>query len=224
MSPSAPTYVPECYKQDTTKSIIDENGSYDFTRFSRHETSIIQKVIKTTLRKYPADYFSVGLANESLAIIYKPRYILLDIIVAAFENSSNIYDQFAVAISYAKQGAQYRNEAIRYFEMTFDAISPEFMQQFSSLSPLSVYSMFSEIYEKEHLFEKAIDMTKLAWKYANQNNEFFPSRISDLDKKILNPPKTRKRRISDQQITMSESIRRASLEIVTSYDELVGKK
>ena len=66
---------------DAPTSVIDENGRYDLKRFSRQEYSTIKNILATVERKYPAALRSMGLVNESYPIVYKPRYILFDIVV-----------------------------------------------------------------------------------------------------------------------------------------------
>lgn len=212
------TYLPDTYIQDSSKSVVDDNGIYDFRHFSSHEAETVKKVIQTTYAKYPKDLQAIGMANESSSIVYKARSVLFDIIIVLYSNSDSIYDQFAVAIAYETKGAYFRKEALSYFEKVFCKIDPDFMHQFLHFSPLSVYSKFSRLYEAEHNYSKAIELTKIAWKYGDSNNQSFSNRISILESKLANPPKIRNRKVPQDRVDLAINIRQAALDFISEYN------
>lgn len=212
------TYIPNSYSQDSEKSIVDENGRYDFCQFSTHESSVIKNVLKTAYKKYPEEIRSVGLANESSSIRYKARDVLFDMVIVLYAYSDSIIDQFAVAMAYETKGAYFRKDALSYFEKVCDKITPDFMSQFLYYSPLSVYSKFSKLYEDEHDYEKAIELTKLAWKYGDPNNQSFNNRISLLEAKLSDPPKKRNTKMSQARIQLENNIRQASNNFISELN------
>ena len=97
----------------------------------------------------------MGFANGSYSVIYKPRYVLWEMLVQLYKDSTNPIDKFACALAYEAKGALYRENALQKFEESIDYITPEFMQQFISYTPLCVYMKFSRLYESNHEYEKA---------------------------------------------------------------------
>ena len=108
---------PESVRQDPGLSIVTEDGRYDLSRFSRHEEAVIYTVLRNAWTgKYPEKMKGLGLANETYPIVYKPRYVLCEIIVQKYSESKNPFDILAVATAYRMKGAAYREESIRYYE------------------------------------------------------------------------------------------------------------
>ena len=194
----APIYMPNDYEQDDSQSITDDSG-YDLTRFSEHEAYIIKHVWDVVNEKYPSEYFALGLANESYCIKYKPRYVLYELIILQFSDSDNPVDLFAVSLAYASKGAFYRKQALDYFERSEASISPDLLDEFLSYMPLHVYNLFSELYEKEHLYDSAICCTRLAKRFGEPGNSFFDDRISMLKIKSQNASPLRSRKMPEKQ-------------------------
>lgn len=188
-----PKYMSDMdWYQDSEQSIVTEDGRYDLKRFSKHEADTIYHVINAVKEKYPMELQSMGFANESYPIKYKPHYVLWEILVQLYENSNKPIDIFACALAYEAKGALFREKALRKFEESIDYITPEFMQQFISYVPLNVYMKFSRLYESNHEYEKAISYTELGHKYGDKDNPNFDKRIGELEDKIKRNPKKRK--------------------------------
>lgn len=214
----SPIYIPGSYPQDGKKSIVTQDGRYDFRRFSRTESSTIRKVINTAKEKYPIDFLSVGIANESSGILYKERSVLFEMIIVLYEHSDRPIDRFAVSLAYETKGARFRKESITYFEKACEEITPDFMSQFLSFSPLSVYSKLSKLYEAEHIYAKAIELASLAQKYGDVDNPFFEERILFLKSKQEKPPKTRTRKVPQSEIELDESIKQAAYKFISELN------
>lgn len=187
-----PKYISDTeWYQDSEQSIVT-NGIYDLKRFSKHEADTVYHVIDVVKGKYPIGLRSIGFANETYPIKYKPRYVLWEILVQLYENSNNPIDVFSCALAYEAKGALFREKALQKFEESIDYITPEFMQQFISYIPLNVYMKFSRLYENNHEYEKAIFYTELCHKYGDKDNPYFDNRIEELENKIKRNPKKRK--------------------------------
>lgn len=196
-----PEYVADReWYQDSNQSIVSEDGRYDLKNFSKHESDTIYHVIRIVKEKYPLELRSMGFANESYQIIYKPRYVLWEILVQLYKNSNNSIDKFACALAYEAKGALFREDALKKFEESIDYITPSFMQQFISYMPLNVYMKFSRLYESNHEYEKAIFYTELSYKYGDKDNPKFDKRISELRDKIKK--NTQKRTYNPSQKTL----------------------
>lgn len=205
-----PKYIPDnSWIQDSDKSITN-NGKYDLKNFSEHESATIKHVLSVAREKYPDEYQAIGLANESYQIKYKPRYILFEIIILLYEKSESDIDKFAVSLAYASKGAYYRKKAIEYFEESEPYISGDFMQDFLSYMPLHVYTIFADIYEKEHEYKKAIDCIKIAQNYGEPGNPNFDNRISNLLEKQQTNPKRRETKQSQSSIEFENDVTTAA--------------
>ena len=202
-----PRYIsdPKWY-QDSGQSILTGDGRYDLKKFSKHESDTIYHVINIVKENYPNELHSMGFANEIYPIKYKPRYVLLEILIQLYKDSYNPIDKFACSLAYEAKGALFREKALQKFEESIDYITPEFMQQFSSYIPLNVYMKFSRLYESNHEYEKAILYTQLGHKYGDKDNPYFDKRISELDDKIKRNPKKRKYRPSPKTLEFERDI------------------
>lgn len=212
-------YYPECYAQDRDKSILTSDQRYDMTRFSTHEDKVIRDVIAQANKKYPSKYRGIGLANESHVVIYKPRYILFDVVVIAFGDSENPLDQIAVSFANIQRGAYYRKDAIRYFEAAIDRVPLSELDRFSSLSVLSMLVKISEAYEREKEFDKAIYWLKILIERKVGNTLHFQEKIDKMESYINSGKPIRKRKIQRKQSEFD----RQSYEAALRYAALVQK-
>lgn len=205
-----PKYIADTsWEQDSSQSITI-NGIYDFTSFSQHEIDTIKHVLSTVKCKYPKEYQALGLANEAYVIKYKPRYILYEIIILKYKESSSFIDKFAVSLAYESKGAFFRQQSIRFFEESECHISSSLLKDFISYMPLRTYTIFSEIYEKEHDYDNAIYYAKIAQKYRNIESSFSKEKIKELYKKKENPPKRRKTKMTPDRIKLESEINSAA--------------
>lgn len=189
-----PLYYPEEYKQDPTKSIIGLDNKYDLTRFSQHEAEIVRRVLLVTKDKYPPEYQSLGLVNESYVITYKPRYVLFEIAVIKYRDSSNAYDKFAAAFAFANKGAEYRLAALEEFEESIGNVSISVLDKFSSFSFESTCVLFSKLYEQEWKFDNAVYWLKMASRRGTLNAGFLNERIKEVQTRKENADQTGKKK------------------------------
>ena len=210
-------YYPDSYSQDSSQSILTQNNRYDLTRFSAHEESIIKQAVNNAKRKYPERYRSIGLANESYVIVYKPRYVLFEMIVIKYRESTNPIDLAAVSFAYESKGAFFRKYAIQYYEAAKDRISYKELNKFASVSAFSYLSKIEEAYEKEHEYEKAIECLKILIKSKQGNSEYFRDKIKSLqEKQTENKPK-RKNKMSDSQALFEEQVHIAAEKYIDKF-------
>lgn len=190
-------YYPEYYDQDASQSVIDKNHKYDMDIFSKHEATIIRDVLYTTQKKYSKEFWAPGLVNESYTIKYKPRYILFEAAILLYKNSKLPIDQISVAFAYSQKGADYRDDAIKFFEKSINAVPFYTLDKFASISSSAMYLTLSNLYEKEHEYEKAIIWMKKAKKRAGPHTTFYDQKIEELSKKAV--PKQRKKKMASAQ-------------------------
>lgn len=208
-------YYPDTYSQDTKKSVVDSENRYDLNRFSNHEADIIRKVLHTTDTKYHPLLRSLGLINESFSITYKPRYVLFDIVILRYSQSQNMVDRLAVALAYETKGAYYRKQAIAYFEESIKHVDKAIMDLFHACPAMTVYTKFADIYEKEHEYKKAISYFKKARATKGSSKEYLSERINKLEKKLENPPKTRKSKKPAYYDSFEANVRNAAIAFST---------
>lgn len=196
--------------QDSSQSITTADGTYDFENFSENEASTILDVLKTVKEKYPPMYRAIGLVNESSQILYKPRYVLFQIVVQLYKNSSTTFDNLAVALAYETKGASFRKSALEHFEIVKNEICDSILNRFFVLLPYSFFLKISYLYEKEHRYEEALELTEKAVPYSDFEFNPLTSRIAMLNEKIKNPPKKRNRKVSEREIVLEEKIENAA--------------
>lgn len=208
-------FFTDLFTGSSSYSVIDEHGRYDLRRFSKQEYNKIREVLISADRKYPAVLKSMGLANESYPIAYKPRYVLFDIIIVRHEKSENPIDQLAVALAYETKGSFFRKDAISYFESAINYIDKSTLNRFSSYRPMSLYIKFAELYEKEHDYKKAINYVKKARSSPGASEEYCTEWIQKLEKKLKNPPRTRRSKKPDYYDDFERDVRRAAIAFIT---------
>lgn len=208
-------YYPDTYSQDAQKSVLEPDRKYDLKRFSSHEADIIQRVLKTTDKKYHHLLRSLGLVNESVPIKYKPRYVLFDIVILKYEKSQNMVDRLAVALAYETKGAFFRKQAISYFEDSIKHVDRDILDLFHACSTVAVYTKFGDVYEKEHEYKKAISCFKKARSLKGASKEYLSERINKLEKKLENPPKGRKQKKPDYYDAFEADVRNAAIAFAT---------
>lgn len=202
---------PEQYEQKSEESVVKEDHTYDFTRFSRHEAETIQSVLRTVNFKYIPEFTSFGLVNEAYPVIYKSRYVLFDIVIIRYENSNKPIDRLAVALAYESKGAFFRKQAIEYFESSIGKVKKSVLKQFVSYSPSAIYLKFAKVYEREREYEKAIDCFREAMKGKGVNVSYCISQIDEIRKKIEKPPRKRTTKMSERQKKLENDIRSAAI-------------
>lgn len=201
--------------QSLPQRVVDENGRYDLKRFSRYEEKAVWEVLHKVDRKYPAYLRSIGLAEESYPVVYKPRYVLFDIIIVKYGKSQNPIDKIAVAFAYESKGAYFRKEAISYFEDAIKTLDISSLKAFSAYSPAQTYMKFSELYDKEHDYQSALFLLKKSRALKGANKAYIDEEIKKLEKKIKNPPKTRRSKKPDYYDDFERDVRRAAIAFVT---------
>ena len=214
-----PKYSTDLFlEQDRNQSIFTSDGKYDLTRFSPHEISTIKRVLATVDKKYPDEYKSLGLANESYCIKYKPRYVLFEMIIQMYSKSQNYIDKLAVALAYESKGAHFRKQAINYFEQAEEYIEIELMRDFVSYMPLYIYTTFSKLYEQEHDYSKAILYLEKAKAWGAPKNTYFDDRINELLEKINTPSKIRNMKIPESKIAFERDVEAAAKYFIEHKD------
>lgn len=202
-------YHPEniCDIQDPEQSLLC-GTTYDMSRFSKHEAYIIKKVLSAAKQKYDNRYAAIGLANESYPIKYKPRYVVFEVLIQRHSGSENWLDKVAVAFAFLSKGSKYFFEAARFFEEAKDYACWDEVLQFSSL--YGIFFMFSDMYEKIHDYEKAIDCVGLCVEYNDLDKKVASERIATLVEKRRSAKPYNPRKMSQQQAEFEELVSAAA--------------
>ena len=79
--------------------------------------------------------------------------------------------------------------------LTIIYIDSNLLDEFISCLPLHIYLMFSDLCEKEHLYEDA----KLAKRFDEPSNSSFDLRTNMLKRKLLNPSREINHKVPDSQ-------------------------
>lgn len=215
------TYYPETYNQDSSKSIIGANNKYDLTRFSQHEIDILKAVFSTVSAKYPAEYQSLGLVNESYEITYKPRYILFEIAVIKYKETESYFDKFAAAFAFANKGADFRLAAISLFEESINKIPFSVLDEFASLNFAFTCNLFSRLYEQEWEFDNAIYWLKKALYRSGLNNDYLKNKIKEIQQRkedvARNGKHKRNRKISAENEKFENDVHNAAIWFLQEY-------
>jgi hypothetical protein len=154
--------LPDYIKQDSNDSVTID-GFYDMEHISFGEKDVVVQVLHNAKRKYPNKFQSIGLYNEGNPIMYKPRYLIFQIIILKYENSHSPIDQFAVALAYATKGSYGRQKAIEHLESAMKNIQPGDLEEMSRYTLLwKAFSDFSDIYEHECEYDLALLYAKTA--------------------------------------------------------------
>lgn len=197
--------------QDSKQSLT-KDGKYDLRHFSKHEEHIISLVIHDSLKKYSENYIALGFANEFCQIIYKPRYILNEILIMLFKDSSDPYERFAVAWAYNTKGARFRKLSIEYFESTLDIIDKKIIDRFVSIGLFQTYLALAKMYESEHRYEEALKFNKKASSFVPRKGRFYYNqKDKELKEKIANPPTKRNRKVKEEDLLFDEDTKFAAL-------------
>ncbi len=190
--------------------VLTSDGRYDLTVFSQGEAQEVIDTINYAKKNYCENEFALGLYNESYGKVYKPRYVLFEIIIQLYKNSDSNIDKFAVALAYAQQGAAYRKEALRYFEVSEHHVDFNKLSRFSSISALNVYSSFTKIYESEGRYLEALRCNKQAMDLPDANISYFKKRENVLMAKACSPSADREYVPTANDITFSQDITEAA--------------
>lgn len=179
---------PQTIAQNTNESIT-KNGLYDLSTFSKHEIDTIVSVMRVAYSdKYPVAVRSLGLLNEANPITYKPRYVLLELIVKLFDSSKRPYDLLAVAEAYRLKGVAYRVQALEKYERYLskaNIMQKRYVKKtFVVFSDLFLYNNLSDLYEKEHNLYRALKYAELAENYNTDKLPYYPVHISKILLKI----------------------------------------
>lgn len=137
---------------------------------------------------------TIGLrrAADNSAVIGEARHKNNRAIIAEYENSNNPLDILAVAFSYEREGAEFRKQAISYFEkfLANPAPIPLHSHLFSNGKPAPyfsywcIYSTLAVLYEKEYDFENALKYLRFLPKESNYNNPADYTRVGDVLVKV----------------------------------------
>lgn len=176
---------PEYIEQHSDDSIINAAGLYDMQNISLSERAVVLQVLANVKRKYPKKYRTIGLYNESYPVLYKPRYLLFEILIQKYEKSEHTIEQFAVALAYTTKGANGRAKAIEHLELAMPKITDKDLQHISRYILLwAAFNDFSVLYEKEGYYDLALTYAEATMRLKGFIAPFDVTHTGDILKKI----------------------------------------
>ncbi len=114
-------------------------------------------------------------------------------IINGYSNSENPLDILAVAVSYEREGAEYRKKAIDYYEKFLEnpseiPVVPNLIgtngKPIRCISLWQIYSSLADLYEKEYEFKNAIKYLKKLPKESGYKNSADYTRVGNVLAKI----------------------------------------
>ena len=102
---------------------------------------------------------AISQIGESYSIIGESRHTIARNVIEKYANSKKSLDQLALALAYEREGAKYRQEAIKCFEFYFENPKPVPKNPHTKkpyFTQWELHSTLSTLYEKEYQFDKAI--------------------------------------------------------------------
>lgn len=157
--------------------IID--GKYDFTCITEKENNTILGILNNVIEKFQEDEYGIGLAFESESVVYKPKYIIEQIIIEYANHSDNSLDYLAKGIALSRKGAEFRSQAIQAFE---DYLPLSEHKEIPTINekPIyrkrAIYYLMADLYEKENQLEKSLQYFE---KCAETDIDYPPYRIEE---------------------------------------------
>lgn len=121
---------------------------------------------------------ALKIINDNFGTIGQQRHKISQSIINDFLNSDNPLDKLACGFAYITEGAKYRKQAIECFEFYFNNPVP-IPKEFRCISDWSLHSSLSKLYEKEYMFDQAIEQLKLCQK--------CKCNLNDIDINYINP-------------------------------------
>lgn len=141
---------------DENAATVLPDGGYNFACVTPEENDTIISLLSQA-NEFPYVQRGIALAFLSENTVYKPRYIVNQILIEYSEQTDGKLDKAAGFIAYSRKGSAYREKAIKAFEQ-LDA-NMAFPQSVSGLEMYSwsgLYLIAAELYEKEYQLEKAL--------------------------------------------------------------------
>lgn len=142
--------------------------------------------------------------------MYKPRYILFEIIVQLYKETTDPLDLVAVSFAYESKGAIKRKKALEYYEKAKKYINLWELNEFSSVSVPSYFLKIAKAYESEHKYKEAMECLKIVEICKECNTKLIKEKISRL-KGISEVKPVWKRKTSEKQIEFENDVTNAAL-------------
>lgn len=136
---------------------------------------------------------AIMLMYHNTSVIGEKRHTNNWNIINKYAKSNFPLDILAVAVSYDREGAKYRKQAIEYYEKFLSnpveiPIIPNAYdlkgKPHRCISYWEIYSNLANLYEKEYQFDMAIKYLKKLPKESNYNNSADYTRVGDLLAKV----------------------------------------
>lgn len=151
------------YRRNTT--ITKEDGSYDYTKFSKEEKrTIIDAINEANKTSIPA----LSLCNIANITVYKPRIILYEIAFIKSSSEDDIIYKLVAGLASIGKGAVYRPYAIPLLKEFIDNASNELISIVNRIYPYQdIMFALTNTLEKEYEFQAA-------YYYTKKMVDFFP--------------------------------------------------
>ena len=179
------SYQTSVYEQNSADSITDSKGFYDFENFSDSELGTITAVLDTAKKKYPKKYQGIGLAMEAYSIVYKPRYVLNEIVIIKYGESNYLLDKLAVGLAYITKGAAFREKAFEYLEYSIPKLKKsDFDLIKSAFTKIYLYNTLTDLYEYRGDYENALVYLEHCCRQFEKPYPYYYTKRGSIYKKI----------------------------------------
>ncbi len=127
---------------------------------------------------------ALEIMHQNIATIGEKRHTISRYVISNFSNSVDPLNQLGCGLAYINEGAAYRKQAISCLEFYFANPLPLPKQPngFPYFTQWYLHSELSTLYEKEYMFDKAIEQLELCQKYPDFTgiNSADYTRIADI--------------------------------------------
>ncbi len=169
------------------KDLMSKDGYYCFDNLTIEESNQLKLLIQTAIKN--GELASLSLIENSLiAYLYRNKYLIEQIIIEKYSNSDSLYDNLAVGLAYKEKGAAYREQAIHYIEAFINKANDTDWNNIKKVNneefkKAKILYILSELFEKEHFWDKAYEYAVKAKKASRSKNINY-DRVGDVLVKI----------------------------------------
>lgn len=173
--------------------VVDSKNKNIFPCPTQEEFDYISERLNYIKQNYSKEHQSIALAYEAWMTVHRSHHILNQIVIQKYKESDDSIDILAVAMAYCTEPVKYRKLAIQYFERYFtnpvnltdlpkDPAAE--IQCCTMFSDWFLHLKLAELYEKEYMYDEAIEQIKLRIKCVNGTNPADYIAIGDILIKI----------------------------------------
>lgn len=125
---------------------------------------------------------AIKIMYDNFAATGEYRHIISQDVIRCFINSDNPLDKLACGLAYINEGTQFRKNAIECFEYYFSnpVDLPVNKNNYPYFQEWYLHIELSKLYEKEHIFDKALSEIEKFMAFKNGAENRCHARIADI--------------------------------------------